>query len=123
MTLPIVAGSISTVIFVVSYLPMLVKAARTKDLSSYSLSSMLLANAGNAIHSLYVFHLPAGPLWALHTFYLVTTGLMLAWYVRYARRKAAPVVEADTPVEAPHVEEPQGDESSRLLSPCASLSS
>ena len=88
MTLPIIAGSLSNVIFVVSYLPMLVKAARTRDLSSYSLGSMVLANAGNVIHSLYVFHLPPGPLWALHSFYLVTTGLMLLWYVRYTRRTA-----------------------------------
>jgi hypothetical protein len=31
----------------------------------------------------YVFSLPAGPIWLLHTFYLITTGLMLAWYLRY----------------------------------------
>lgn len=88
MTLSVVAGSISTVIFVVSYLPMLGKAARTRDLSSYSASNLVLANAGNVIHSVYVFSLPAGPLWALHTFYLLTTALMLTWYLRYAPRRA-----------------------------------
>jgi hypothetical protein len=31
----------------------------------------------------YVFNLPAGPIWLLHAFYLVTTGLMLVWYLRY----------------------------------------
>ena len=87
MTLPMIAGMISTSIFVVSYLPMLVKAARTKDLSSYSLGSFLLANAGNLVHSIYVFSLPVGPIWALHSFYLLTTALMLAWYLRYVPRR------------------------------------
>lgn len=64
-------------------LPMVVKAARTKDLSSYSLGNIVLSNLGNLIHSVYVFHLPAGPVWVLHTFYLVTTALMLVWYLRY----------------------------------------
>ena len=59
--LPILAGMASTVIFAASTLPMLVKAHRTRDLSSYSLGNMLLANVGNAVHSVYVFSLPAGP--------------------------------------------------------------
>jgi hypothetical protein len=33
--------------------------------------------------TVYVFHLPARPVWVLHTFYLVTTALMLVWYLRY----------------------------------------
>ena len=82
-SLPVVAGAISTTIFALSALPMLVKAARTRDLSSYSLGNILLANAGNLIHSVYVFHLPVGPLWLLHSFYIVSTGLMLFWYLRY----------------------------------------
>ena len=48
---------------------MLVKAYRTRDLSSYSLGNILLANVGNAVHSVYVFSLPPGPLWVLHSFY------------------------------------------------------
>jgi uncharacterized protein with PQ loop repeat len=82
-TIPVLAGAVSTVIFACSTLPMLVKAARTRDLSSYSLGNILLSNLGNLVHSIYVFHLPAGPIWALHTFYLVSTGLMLVWYLRY----------------------------------------
>jgi uncharacterized protein with PQ loop repeat len=82
-TIPVLAGTVSTVIFACSALPMLVKAARTKDLSSYSLGNILLSNLGNVIHTVYVFHLPAGPLWVLHTFYLVSTALMLMWYLRY----------------------------------------
>jgi hypothetical protein len=70
-------------------LPMLLKAAQTKDLSSYSLGNIMLANVGNVIHSIYVFHLPAGPVWALHTFYLVTIALMLVWYLRYTESSAS----------------------------------
>jgi uncharacterized protein with PQ loop repeat len=82
--LPIVAGAVSTAIFALGMLPMLVKAAHTKDLASYSLGNILLSNAGNLIYSVYVFHLPAGPIWALHTFHLASTALMLFWYLRYA---------------------------------------
>ena len=70
---------------------MLVKAFRTKNLSSYSLGNILLANVGNVIHSIYVFHLSRGPIWLLHTFYLVTTGLMLVWYLRYEWRRTIPL--------------------------------
>jgi hypothetical protein len=62
---------------------MVLKALRTKDLRSYSLSTLLLNNVGNVVHCVYVFSLPAGPIWLLHSFYLLTTGLMLVWYLRY----------------------------------------
>jgi uncharacterized protein with PQ loop repeat len=88
LNLPVIAGTISTIIFALSTLPMLVKAYQTKDLRSYSLGNILLANVGNIIHSIYVFHLPPGPIWLLHAFYLVTTGLMLVWYLRYAWQRA-----------------------------------
>jgi uncharacterized protein with PQ loop repeat len=81
--LPVLAGTISTAIFTLSMLPMLVKAARTRELRSYSLTNLLLSNTGNVIHSVYVFHLPIGPIWVLHTFYLITTALMLVWYLRW----------------------------------------
>lgn len=83
LTVPVVAGVVSTVIFAVSMLPMLVKAGRSKDLSSYSLGNIALANVGNVVHSVYVFSLPAGPVWVLHSFYLASTVLMLVWYLRY----------------------------------------
>jgi uncharacterized protein with PQ loop repeat len=86
LSLPVLAGTISTTIFALSALPMLLKAFQTKDLSSYSLANMLLSNVGNVVHSIYVFHLPPGPIWVLHSFYLVTTGLMLIWYLRYQWR-------------------------------------
>lgn len=99
LTLPVVAGALSTVIFAVSMLPMLVKAGRSKDLSSYSLGNIGLANAGNVVHSLYVFSLPAGPLWALHSFYLVSTVLMLIWYLRYELSHVRRIAHADRPAQ------------------------
>jgi hypothetical protein len=86
MDLPIIAGTVSTVIFATSMLPMLIKARRTRDLASYSLGNILLSNLGNLVHSVYVFSLPAGPVWALHGFYLVATGLLLLWYLRFNLR-------------------------------------
>lgn len=86
--LAVLAGSLSTLVFVVSVMPMVIKAVRTRDLTSYSLGNLLLANAGNLVHSVYVYSLPAGPIWALHSFYLITTGFMLAMYVRH--RKPSP---------------------------------
>jgi uncharacterized protein with PQ loop repeat len=85
INLPVIAGVISTIIFALSALPMLVKAARTKDLASYSLGNIVLSNVGNVIHSVYVFHLPMGPVWLLHSFYFISTALMLVWYVRFAK--------------------------------------
>ncbi|MBM6620904.1 hypothetical protein JTF08_04730 [Micrococcaceae bacterium RIT802] len=83
LTLPLLAGSLSTAIFAISTLPMLVKAGRSKNMASYSLGNIALANVGNLVHSVYVFSLPAGPVWVLHSFYLVSTVLMLVWYLRY----------------------------------------
>lgn len=82
-SVPMLAGIASTVIFASSVLPMLVKAHRTRDLASYSLGNIVLANVGNTVHSVYVFSLPPGPIWALHGFYLASSGLMLVWLVRY----------------------------------------
>jgi hypothetical protein len=83
LDLAVVAGSVSTAVFAGSMLPMVAKALRTRDLASYSVPSLLLSNAGNVVHSVYVFSLPAGPIWALHTFYLVVTALMLALALRH----------------------------------------
>jgi hypothetical protein len=88
LDLPTVAGVASTVIFAGGTLPMLIKARRSRDLASYSLGNIALANVGNVVHSAYVFSLPPGPIWLLHGFYLVTSGLMLGWYLRYAVRRS-----------------------------------
>src|SRR5262245_3494110 len=68
---------------------MLVKAYRSRDLGSYSLGNIALANLGNAVHAVYVYSLPPGPIWLLHTFYLVSSALMLSWYLRYGLRQPA----------------------------------
>ena len=88
VSLPTLAGIASTVIFAASTLPMLVKAYRSRDLRSYSLGNIVLANVGNSVHSIYVYSLPPGPVWLLHSFYLVSTALMLGWYLRYALQKS-----------------------------------
>ena len=92
--MPVVAGAVSTAIFAASALPMLMKAFRTKDLKSYSLPNIALSNVGNVIHSVYVYSLPPGPIWVLHSFYLVTTGLMLLWYLRYELWGSKSIAEA-----------------------------
>ena len=81
-TLPVLAGMVSTAVFAGSVLPMLHKALRTRELSSYSFGNIALANVGNAVHSVYVFHLPPGPIWFLHTFYVISSALMSYWYLR-----------------------------------------
>ncbi len=94
--LAVIAGTVSTAIFAASTLPMLIKAARTRDLASYSRVNIVLANLGNAVHSVYVLQLPAGPIWALHAFYVITSGLMLLWHLRYA--KAPRVLDLTDPI-------------------------
>jgi hypothetical protein len=86
ITFPVLAGIASTVIFACGNLPMLVKARRSKDLASYSFGNLALSNVGNAVHSVYVFSLPPGPVWALHSFYVVAALLMFVWYLRYQSR-------------------------------------
>ncbi|HLO17443.1 MAG TPA: hypothetical protein VK206_21600, partial [Anaerolineales bacterium] len=81
--LPTLAGFISTALFALGTLPMLAKAFRTKNLASYSLGNILLSNVGNIIYSIYVFQLPPGLIWFLHSYNLLSTGLMLVWYLRY----------------------------------------
>jgi uncharacterized protein with PQ loop repeat len=83
LDLPLLAGAISSAMFVLGTLPMVYKAFATKSLKSYSMSSLLFNNLGNLIHALYVYSLPPGPIWLLHTFHLITTALMLFWYMRY----------------------------------------
>ena len=83
--LAVLAGLASTTLFVVSYLPMLHRAWQTRDLRSYSRSSLVLANIGNLVHAVYVYSLPMGPIWFLHGFYLAASALMLGLHVRPRR--------------------------------------
>ena len=94
-TVPMLAGTVSTIVFAGSVLPMLHKALRTREMSSYSLGNIVLANVGNAVHCLYVFSLPAGPIWALHSFYVLSSALMLHWYLRDGRAAGTAARPAD----------------------------
>lgn len=78
-----IAGFVSTGLFAVGTWPMLAKAFQTKNLASYSFGNILLSNVGNVIYSIYVFQLPPGPVWFLYIYNLVSTGLMLVWYLQY----------------------------------------
>ncbi len=71
------AGIVSSSMFVIGTLPMLLKAFRTRDLKSYSLGNIALSNVGNLVNWIYVSSLPLGPIWFLHGFSTVATGLML----------------------------------------------
>ena len=80
-----IAGAASTLMFAGSTLPMVVRAARTRDLSSYSQSHLFMTNAGNAVHTLYIASLPPGPVWLLHCMYSGVAVFMLAAHRRWAR--------------------------------------
>jgi hypothetical protein len=43
----------------------------------------VLANVGNVIQAIYVYSLPAGPIWFLHGFYLAASALMLGLHLRH----------------------------------------
>ncbi len=82
----VLAGFASSTIFISSNLPMLFKAFKTKDLSSYSLGHLALGNLGNAVYWLYVISLPLGPVWFLQAFFTMASALMLFCYLRYEKK-------------------------------------
>jgi uncharacterized protein with PQ loop repeat len=83
--LQVIAGMISTLIFIFSNLPMLYKAFRTHEMGSYSFAQITLSNVGNLIYWLYIAGLPVGPVWVLHGFFTLATVLMLIFYLRYEK--------------------------------------
>lgn len=97
--LAVVAGLVSTIIFASSIVPMVAKAVMTRDLTSYSLGNLVLINGGNVVHSLYVFSLPAGPIWLLHSVHVTTSMLMLVWYLRFATPRPRPSSAPSTTTE------------------------
>jgi uncharacterized protein with PQ loop repeat len=86
LDLPVLAGSLSTAMFVAAALPMLLKAVRTKEMASYSAGNLVMANVVNALYSLYIFSTPAGPAWVLHALNTSVGLLMIAGWLRYGRR-------------------------------------
>jgi uncharacterized protein with PQ loop repeat len=95
MDAPVLAGMVAAVVFAISNLPMLWKAVRTRDVGSYSLGSIAMINAANVVYSLYVFSLPPGPIWMLHSFYLVASAVLLVLCRRHRRSRSSgqPVAE------------------------------
>ncbi|WP_400995459.1 hypothetical protein [Agromyces sp. GXQ0307] len=85
MDVPVLAGMVAAIVFATANLPMVWKALRTHDVGSYSLGSIVLINVANVVYSVYVFSLPAGPIWLLHSFYLVASAIMLVLCVRQSR--------------------------------------
>lgn len=85
-SIQVLAGFTSSIIFISSQLPMLAKAIKTKNLSSYSLGHLALGNLGNAVYWLYVISLPVGPVWFLQAFFSTASALMLFCYLRYEKR-------------------------------------
>ena len=55
-------------------------------LAGHAVGNLVLANVGNLTYAVYVFSLPVGPIWALHSFYMVSSAAMLAMWVGYRRR-------------------------------------
>ena len=86
-----VAGAVATALFTVALLPMVAKAARTRDLTSYSGGNLAMANVGNVINWLYVAGLPVGPVWIMHGVNTAAGATMLSWWIR-GRRRAAETV-------------------------------
>jgi uncharacterized protein with PQ loop repeat len=85
-SLQVLAGFASSTIFISSNLPMLFKAFKTKDLSSYSLGHLALGGLGNTVYWLYVISLPFGPVWFLQAFFTMANASMLFCYLRYEKK-------------------------------------
>ena len=83
----LLAGSVSTLLFATSNLPMLLKVYKTRDMRSYSFGYIAMNNVGNIFHWFYVLSLPMGPIWLLHSFFTVSSLLLLVGYLRYERLK------------------------------------
>ena len=79
----ILAGAFSSLIFACGTLTMLFKVWKTKDVNSFSFTSLVMNNLGNLIYWLYVLSIPFGPIYLLHGFYTLSTILMLIWYLIY----------------------------------------
>jgi len=82
----ILAGSLSSLIFISGTSSMLWKGWKTRDMASYSVSGLALNTFGNLMNWLYVLSLPVGPIYLLHGFHTIATGFMLIGSVIYRNR-------------------------------------
>ncbi|MGD8867005.1 MAG: hypothetical protein PVI01_05235 [Gemmatimonadales bacterium] len=78
-----IAGAISSSMFAAGNIPMLVKATRTRSLSSYSQMQLAMGGTANIFHWFYISSLPFGPIWFLHSFHTVATAILILLYLRY----------------------------------------
>lgn len=83
--LQLVAGSISSLLFAISFFPMLIKVYKTHDMRSYSFGNIVITNIANMVHWIYIAALPPGPIWLLHGFYTVAALVLLLGYLCYVR--------------------------------------
>ncbi len=78
------AGAVATAVFALGYLPMIARALRTRDLTSYSRANLVLTNTGNALQTCYVvLNLPLGPIWLLNGVNVAVWALMLGLHLRH----------------------------------------
>ncbi len=81
--LQLLAGSLSSLIFVSSNFPMLWKVMKTRNVKSYSLGQIILRNLGNLVYWIYVASLPVGPVWYLQGFFTLSGFVLLACYFQF----------------------------------------
>jgi len=84
--LQILVGYFCTSVFMLSRVPMLGKAIRTRDLQSYSLAHLAMSACANLLFWIYVVGLPIGPVWILQIFFTVTDVTMLTLFVSQKRQ-------------------------------------
>ena len=90
--LQLLAGSLSSLIFVSSNFPMLWKVLKTRDVKSYSLGQIILRNLGNLVYWIYVASLPVGPVWYLQGFFTFSGLILLACYLKFDVKKWPKVI-------------------------------
>lgn len=125
MDLATLAGMASTALFAAANFPMLAKAIRTRDMTSYSFTALLVGNAANVVHTVYVLSLPIGPIWVLHGFYLLSMAVMIGLYLRHGRSRATRATDAAVDVRSgsrdrigPERVAPTATAKSRTALPC-----
>ena len=84
--LQVLVGYLCTSIFMLSRVPMLLKAIHTRDLRSYSPAHLLMSTCANLLFWIYVVGLPIGPVWILQIFFTITDVTMLALCVTQLRQ-------------------------------------
>ena len=94
---PVLAGLMSTTLFVASYLPMLYRAVTTRDLGPPTAGRVWCwPTSATSFSRSTSYSLPTGPIWFLHGFYLGASALMLGLHLRHIGMDSASGRAADT---------------------------